>query len=180
MAVLLSVGKMEIRRGRSRPIKEIASHVSFRFVDGMQLELWRQNLRLVHTWTIARGSTNDSPVVLCRLTSKDGVVGLGEASPISRYHESIETVEQFLSGLDAQRLSFKDVAGSMAYVNAVAPGNMSAKCAVNIALLDGADIVTLSLGTPADWFRGLRATKQAKDGASLDGVRSILSRMRLS
>jgi len=26
------------------------------------------------------------------------------------------------------------------------------------------------LGTPADWFRGLRATKQAKDGAALDGL----------
>ena len=28
------------------------------------------------------------------------------------------------------------------------------------------------LGTPAEWFRGVRATKQAKDGASLDGVRA--------
>jgi hypothetical protein len=26
------------------------------------------------------------------------------------------------------------------------------------------------LGTPADWFRGLRATKKAKDGAALDGL----------
>ena len=26
------------------------------------------------------------------------------------------------------------------------------------------------LGTPADWFQGLRATKKAKDGASLDGL----------
>lgn len=29
-----------------------------------------------------------------------------------------------------------------------------------------------SLGTPADWFRGVRATKQARDGASLDGSRA--------
>ena len=79
----------------------------------MQLELWRANLRLVHTWTIARGSTNDSPVVLCRLTSQDGVTGLGEASPISRYQESIETVEAFLRQLDALRLTFADVAGSI-------------------------------------------------------------------
>lgn len=27
-------------------------------------------------------------------------------------------------------------------------------------------------GTPADWFRGVRATKRAKDGAELDGTRS--------
>ena len=26
------------------------------------------------------------------------------------------------------------------------------------------------LGTPADWFRGLRATKKAQDGAALDGL----------
>lgn len=29
-----------------------------------------------------------------------------------------------------------------------------------------------ALGTPADWFRGVRATKAAKGGASLDGVRA--------
>jgi hypothetical protein len=29
-----------------------------------------------------------------------------------------------------------------------------------------------SLGTPADWFQGLRAAKTAKDGASLDGLRA--------
>src|SRR5436853_6964524 len=28
------------------------------------------------------------------------------------------------------------------------------------------------LGTPADWFQGLRATKSAKDGAPLDGLRA--------
>jgi hypothetical protein len=28
------------------------------------------------------------------------------------------------------------------------------------------------LGTPADWFKGVRATKQAREGASLDGVRA--------
>jgi hypothetical protein len=28
------------------------------------------------------------------------------------------------------------------------------------------------LGTPAEWFRGVRATKQARDGAALDGARA--------
>ncbi len=28
------------------------------------------------------------------------------------------------------------------------------------------------LGTPADWFRGIRAVKRAKDGAALDGLRA--------
>jgi hypothetical protein len=29
-----------------------------------------------------------------------------------------------------------------------------------------------ALGTPADWFRGIRAVKQAREGASLDGLRA--------
>jgi len=28
------------------------------------------------------------------------------------------------------------------------------------------------LGTPADWFRGVRAIKKAKDSAALDGLRA--------
>ena len=28
------------------------------------------------------------------------------------------------------------------------------------------------LGTPADWFRGIRAVKRARDGAALDGLRA--------
>jgi hypothetical protein len=28
------------------------------------------------------------------------------------------------------------------------------------------------LGTPANWFHGIRATKRAKDGATLDGTRA--------
>src|SRR6185312_1167925 len=28
------------------------------------------------------------------------------------------------------------------------------------------------LGTPADWFRGVRATRRARDGAPLDGIRA--------
>jgi L-alanine-DL-glutamate epimerase-like enolase superfamily enzyme len=40
--------------------------------------------------------------------------------------------------VDTARLSFDDVASSMAYVVGLAPGNHAAKGALNIALLDGA------------------------------------------
>jgi L-alanine-DL-glutamate epimerase-like enolase superfamily enzyme len=40
--------------------------------------------------------------------------------------------------IDASRLSFDDVEGSMRYVEALRPGNYSPKGAINIALLDGA------------------------------------------
>ena len=108
----------------------------------MKLKHWIKDLHLTHTWTITRGSSNICKVNLVQLTDEDGVTGLGEASPIRRYQESVETVAAFLEKLDASRLSFADVAGSMAYLDTIAPGNMSAKCALNIALLDGAARLT--------------------------------------
>lgn len=103
----------------------------------MNLKFWREQLLLANTWTIARGSTNVFEVVMVEL-SADGLAGLGEASPIGRYHESPATVEDFFRRVDADRLSFDDVAGSMKYLDTLAPGDMSAKCALNLALVDGA------------------------------------------
>src|SRR5262245_42876324 len=45
----------------------------------------------------------------------------------------------------------------------------SARLATEHALLDDNGD---GLGTPAEWFRGLRATQRAKDGATLDGTRA--------
>ena len=104
----------------------------------MKLNFWRKDLWLTHTWTIARASVDVSSVVLVELAAPDGTTGLGEASPIGRYQESIDTVADFCDQVDAARLSFDDVPGSMRYLDTVAPGNMSAKCALNVALLDGA------------------------------------------
>lgn len=94
---------------------------------------------MAHTWTIARGSGTDvSQTLMVELTGADGTVGLGEAAPISRYRESLETVETFFKKVDARGLSFNDVEGSMVYLDTLSPHDMSAKCALNIALLDGA------------------------------------------
>ncbi len=104
----------------------------------MKLSFWREQLQLANTWTIARGSTNLFQVAMVELRAADGLTGIGEASPIGRYHESPATVEQFFQRVDAAQLSFEDVAGSMDYLNSLSTGDMSAKCALNIALLDGA------------------------------------------
>jgi L-alanine-DL-glutamate epimerase-like enolase superfamily enzyme len=108
------------------------------FVCSVNLKFWRKDLQLAHTWTIARGSTNVFRVGLVELVDADGTTGLGEASPIARYGESVDTVEAFCRKVDATKLSFDDVPRSMSYLDTVAPGNMSAKCALNLALLDGA------------------------------------------
>jgi len=104
----------------------------------VKLKFWRQELHLTHTWTIARGSEDVAPVVLVELSDTNGTSGIGEASPIIRYHESVDTVEDFCRKVDPARLSFDDVSGSMSYLDTVAPDNMAAKCAFNLALLDGA------------------------------------------
>jgi L-alanine-DL-glutamate epimerase-like enolase superfamily enzyme len=104
----------------------------------VKLEFWRQDLRLAHRWTIARGNASVFPVGLVALTDADRTTGLGEASPIHRYGESVDTVAAFCRKVDATRLSFDDVPRSMNYLDTVAPGNLAAKCALNLALLDGA------------------------------------------
>jgi L-Ala-D/L-Glu epimerase len=97
------------------------------------------DLQLAHNWTIARRpATNVCKVVVVELTGADGTVGLGEAAPTARYKETVGTVQAFLEKVDARGLSFNDVEGSMTYLDTVSAGDMSAKCALNLALLDGA------------------------------------------
>jgi L-alanine-DL-glutamate epimerase-like enolase superfamily enzyme len=66
------------------------------------------------------------------------MVGMGEGAPISRYKESPASIEAFCAQVDPDRLNFHDLPGSLAYLNSIASGNMAAKCALDIALHDGA------------------------------------------
>ncbi len=110
-----------------------------RFFGAVKLTYTRLDLQLAHTWTIARGSgTNVYKVIVVELVGADGTVGRGEAAPSSRYKESVDTVEAFLKKVDARGLTFSDVEGSMTYLDTLSPHDMTAKCALNIALLDGA------------------------------------------
>jgi L-alanine-DL-glutamate epimerase-like enolase superfamily enzyme len=105
----------------------------------MKLTFRPLELQLAHTWKISRGTgSNSVRVVVVELTGADGTVGLGEAAPISRYKESAETVEAFLKKVDPRGLSFKDIEGSMSYLATISEHDMAAKCALNLALLDGA------------------------------------------
>ena len=107
----------------------------------MIVKHWTYDLRLAHRWSIAslkgEGSQVQS-VVFVELTDADGVTGLGEASPARTYGETSAGMQAFCDRVTAARLSFADVPGSMAYLEILAPGNMAAKCAFNLALLDGA------------------------------------------
>lgn len=109
----------------------------------MELHFQRLDLALRHSWAIATdlksgGGKSVYPVVLVTLTDADGRSGVGEASPSSQYHETHETVSAFLRRIDPRRLSFGDIEGSMAYLDTLSAADFPAKCAVNLALLDGA------------------------------------------
>jgi len=108
----------------------------------MQMQFWRFDLKLAHPWAIASdgavGGRNSVGVAVVQLAGGDGLTGLGEASPSNRYNEDLDGSLDFFARVDASRLSFGDVGRSMAYVEALGPGQFSAKSALNIALLDGA------------------------------------------
>ena len=105
----------------------------------MKLNFRRLDLQLAHTWTIARGpGTNIFKTVTVELAGADGTVGLGEAAPTARYKETVDTVQAFLKKVDPRGLSFNDIEGSMTYLDTISPHDMAAKCALNVALLDGA------------------------------------------
>ena len=104
----------------------------------MKLRFWREQLKLANIWTIARGSTDIFEVVMVELLAADGVSGIGESAPIRRYHENPSTVEDFFKRVDPTRLSFGDENASMNYLASLSTGDMAAKCALNIALVDGA------------------------------------------
>jgi L-alanine-DL-glutamate epimerase-like enolase superfamily enzyme len=101
---------------------------------------WRRfDLNLAHTWTIAGSNgKNVSEIVVVELSENTGLTGLGEAAPSRRYQETAASVEAFCKKVDARRLSFEDVPRSMSYLNMLSRGDMAAKCAFNVALLDGA------------------------------------------
>ena len=105
----------------------------------MKLAFRPVELHLAHKWTIARTSGTDvAKVMVAELTGADGTVGVGEAAPASRYRETIQTVQSFFEKVDPRGLSFNDVEGSMEYLETISSHDMSAKCAINLALLDGA------------------------------------------
>jgi L-alanine-DL-glutamate epimerase-like enolase superfamily enzyme len=99
-------------------------------------------LRLSHKWAISRsmksgGGSTRAQVVLVRL-SEGPWMGLGEAPSSARYSQSAGSIEKFLARVEPERLSFSDIAASMAYLEGLAPDHSSAKCAINVALVDGA------------------------------------------
>jgi len=111
----------------------------------VQISFQKLGLKLSHRWTIASklgpgggGGTDLFQVLVIELRDQDGVVGLGETAPSTRYDESVDSAIRFLEGLNSDKLSFSDVAESMRHLGSFGSGNFAPRCALNLALLDGA------------------------------------------
>lgn len=98
---------------------------------------WKQyNLKLKHTFRIARNARDFVPVVILSL-EHEGIIAYGEASPNVRYGEDIETINTFFSQIDLSKFDSPFAIDEiLQYVDSIATGNNSAKCAVDIALHD--------------------------------------------
>jgi L-alanine-DL-glutamate epimerase-like enolase superfamily enzyme len=95
-------------------------------------------LRLANPWKIASRQGSGTHRTVIMELADDGIAALGEAAPSVLYGESVESLLDLLPKLDAKQLSFADVPGSMAYLDKVPGIPVAAKCALNLALLDGA------------------------------------------
>ncbi len=93
-------------------------------------------LRPRDVFTIARGSRTTVPTMIVTY-SRDGITGYGEASPISRYDETIGSVRTFFDTLEpGYPEDPTDIGSAMSRLDARIPGNNAAKAAVDIALHD--------------------------------------------
>ena len=107
--------------------------------DGMKLHVHPVDLQLANPWKIASSEGSSTHrVVIVELTDADGTPGLGEAAPASTYRETAAGVMDFCGRLEADRLSFDDIPGSMAWLESLPGVPSAARCGVNIALVDGA------------------------------------------
>ena len=122
----------------------------------MQLSFKRIDLKLRHTFRITRSAEDVAPVVITTI-EHDGITGHGEASPSSRYGETIDTVLDFLRGVDLRNFSDPfELEDIIAYVDSLASGNAAAKSAVDIALHDW---IGKKLGQPLYKLWGLSKSK---------------------
>jgi L-Ala-D/L-Glu epimerase len=102
----------------------------------MKLRFEQFDLKLKHTFTIARGSRDVQSVVFVEL-EHDGITGYGEASPIARYGESVETVISFFKQVDSEKLNNPFlIERNVAYLESLSSKDFSARTAIDIALHD--------------------------------------------
>lgn len=122
--------------------------LSMQALHAVTLRYYPYELKLRHAFNLASMSRRATPGVQVEITI-DSITGYGEASMPPYLGESVESVCDFLSKVDPDRLAdpfaFEQTGR---YLDSIAPGNRAAKAAIDIALHDIASKIT---GQP--WWR---------------------------
>jgi L-alanine-DL-glutamate epimerase-like enolase superfamily enzyme len=132
------------------------------------------DLHLRHVFRIARGGSDMRTNLLVEL-AHDGHVGLGEAGPIKRYGQSVETAGR---AVDAMAKTLGDPrAYGIAARRAAVPGEAAAEAAVDMALHD---LAGKRLGVPVYELLGLDPshTPQTSFTIGLDTPEVVVRKVR--
>ena len=132
---------------------------------GLRITTDLLTLHLRHTFTIARSSEDVAQTLLVRLLY-EGLEGLGESSPITRYNETIERVQQELHRVDFSCIDPWSFDTALAALPHREPG---ARCALDLALHD---LAGKRLGIPVYQMLGLDPN-DAKQTSFTIGIASL-------
>ena len=124
----------------------------------MRLRSYPYTLELKHAFTIATASRTTTPVLMVEF-EKDGVVGYGEASMPPYLGESQQTAAAFFERARRLLAGVEDpflLEEILPLVDALAPGNIAAKTAIDLALHEW---IGKKLNTPWHRLGGLDARK---------------------
>ncbi|HPC36816.1 MAG TPA: dipeptide epimerase [Candidatus Marinimicrobia bacterium] len=124
---------------------------------GMKVHYEIKTLKLKHTWTISRNSGDVKNNVFVYL-EKDGVTGIGEAAPNTRYDETPESTITLIKKATPliEKLNPWEFAQFSLELQAIESGQTAGKCAIDLALMDW---IGKSLNLPLYKFWGLDPNK---------------------
>ena len=148
------------------------------FEPDMKLTARIERLPLHDTFTISRGSTSVSETVIVEV-AKDGVVGRGEALPISYYGQSPAETQKSIEAL-VPWLSEQDFWAFRPLLEEVAARSQSHSgvvCALDLALHDW---VGKQLGVPLYKLLGLRPDRLPETSFTigLDSIETMVAKLR--
>lgn len=132
---------------------------------GFKITVKTKRLELKHSWKLSRSVSTYKEPVFIKL-EKDGIFGLGEAAHNQRYNE---TVESTLATIEKSRPILESMnpwhyVDTMYLIYDVCEGQTSAKCAIDMALMDW---ITKKLGVPYYQFLGLDRSKAPRTTFSI-------------
>ena len=125
--------------------------------SGMKVRYEIKALKLKHTWTISRNSSDVKDNVFVYL-EKDGITGIGEAAPNIRYDETPESTIELIKKATPliERLNPSEFTQFGFALQEIESGQTAGKCAIDMALMDW---IGKSLNLPLYKFWGLDPTK---------------------